>query len=137
MSSDELITVTRPKGGRPKGAVTQNNPQAIARVFGPLSREGIRRLIEKGDATTVQKMFRFCYGDQAPLPTISLGKIESTEDARKAMAQIFDFIAKGEISLDQGERLQGMIGKYLDTFKMVELEARLNDLEKVKADEQA
>jgi hypothetical protein len=121
MSSDELITVTRKKGGRPKGAVTQNDPASISRVFGPLSREGIRRLIEKGDATTIQKMFRFCYGDQAPLPTISLGNIESPEDGKRAMAQLFDFIAQGKISLDQGERLQNMIAKYFEICKMDDL----------------
>ena len=129
MSSDDLITVTRKKGGRPVGSKTMNSPQAIAKAFGPMARDNVRKMLEKGDLDVTMKVFHYAYGKQAPLQPITLGKIRNAEEAKLALEQLIAITASGQITLDHAEKLQGMINKYLEVTEVDQLKKRLEAIE--------
>ena len=129
MAHNDIITVTKRAGGRPVGSKTQNTPATIARAFGPMTRNNIKKALEKGDMDITMKVFRFCYGKEAPIQPITLGKIENASEAKAAMKQLLGFVTSGLITIEQAEKIQGMIMKYLECTTLDEIAQRLEKLE--------
>jgi len=119
--------------GRPRGSRNKSTLAAealLAEYDVPLMRKAIVMGLN-GDGpmlkTLLQPKLRACSGSSV---VIGRFRIETADDLSKASIAIFDKAAKGEISLEDAQRLSSLL---IDRGRIIEtqdIEKRLRDLEK-------
>ncbi|MFC1831149.1 hypothetical protein ACFL0S_03915 [Thermodesulfobacteriota bacterium] len=129
----EKKDLTRP--GRPPGAKNKHSPDAFRKAYSDKTRHQLHRLLDAGDKDTVLAVTKLLWKN-LPAPAVTLRKVKSSDDAIKAMAQLINMTAQGEIDGDQADRLERQISKYLEITELAEIKRRLEVIEAGNTDGQ-
>lgn len=123
--------------GRPLGARNRVTQKVEKLVFGQLESitQGLVDRAKEGNvqaATLLYRTFMGAMRDRSALVALALPKIESAEDAARAIAMTIEAVAEGKIDPDSGQRLVEMISAGIKVREQAEYEQRIAALEAAK-----
>ena len=118
--------------GRPKGSRNQATLAAQALLEGEI--EAISRkvveLAKEGDMQAIKLVLeRVVPPCRDKAISMSLPKLQKSEDALKALSEVVQQVVESNITLEEGQKLLGLIEGYQRMHKTTELEQRLTKLE--------
>lgn len=126
-----------PNSGRKKGSQNARSVLTAAAAKAGAGDEILKVLIDlalKGDPVALR-----IYIDRAdPAPKavtrieVAITEIETADDVAEASRRIIGEMAKGEISIDDAERVLALIRGHLPTIEATDWEKRLADLEQAQ-----
>jgi hypothetical protein len=119
--------------GRPRGSRNKATLFAESLIEGEaeaLVRKAVE-LAKAGDVTMLRTLLGFILpAKRGRHLTFKLPKIETASDALLASRMIVDAVASGEMSPDEGASMSKTIELHIKLFEIVDLESRLQELER-------
>jgi hypothetical protein len=123
-------------GGRPKGALNKATLATQALLDGEaevLTRKVVE-LAKEGHPAALRLCLERLLPPRKDRPiTFALPQLEGAEDLAKALGEILQAVARGEITPGEGQTLTAMLDTYRKGLETTDLEARVTALEKEKA----
>jgi hypothetical protein len=119
--------------GRPKGTFNRATMLAqalIGKEAGKLARQAIKQALA-GDSVALKVCLeRLVPAARAGSIRINLPPVKTLEDIPVAMAAVIEAVSIGMISLDDGDRLVGLLDRQRIALEGPDLESRLKELER-------